>query len=207
MSNGDKNRVFREVYAARPFFLRLSPRIALARSEELAPNNNRELTSRSIETDGSPASILATRDWLDWRRLANSIWDSPCCFLRARRLRLSASFISIRTASASDRPRNSFTVPTVHPAASSRAFLPFLMSSSLSEPVVLAKSSLTSFNHRCRCLSRLLRENIEDNYSVRIHSIQNTESAGFIVHSQFMTSASNNRHGPRVRKFEQLSFL
>jgi hypothetical protein len=121
----------RQVYAARPFLLWYSPRIALARSAELAPSSNRALTSNSIETDGSPASILATLDWLDWRRLANSTWDRPYCFLRARTLRLRASFISIRAASASERPRNSFAVPTVHPAARSRARLLFLICHSL----------------------------------------------------------------------------
>ena len=48
------------------------PRIALVRSEELAPSTRRELTSRSMETEGSPASILATRDWLERSRFARS---------------------------------------------------------------------------------------------------------------------------------------
>jgi len=35
-----------------------------------APRISSELISRSNDTEGSPASILAMRDWLDWRRLA-----------------------------------------------------------------------------------------------------------------------------------------
>src|SRR5205809_2137989 len=36
------------------------------------PRISRDLTSRSRDTEGSPASIFAMRDWLDWRRLARS---------------------------------------------------------------------------------------------------------------------------------------
>lgn len=58
-------------YAARPFLLRTSPRMVLAKSLELAPRSRSELTRRSMDTDGSPASILATRDWLDSKRFAS----------------------------------------------------------------------------------------------------------------------------------------
>src|SRR5438128_2422842 len=103
------------------------PRIALARSATLAPSTSRELTSRSIDTDGSPASILATRDWLERRRLANSTCDTARRWRRSRRLRLKASFISMSAASASDRPRNSWTDPTAHPAALSFSRLLFFI--------------------------------------------------------------------------------
>jgi hypothetical protein len=43
-----------------------------ARSVGVSPNTNNDRISRSKETDGSPASILATRDWLDFSRFANS---------------------------------------------------------------------------------------------------------------------------------------
>ena len=49
-------------YAARGPAFFSPPLMALARSVELAPRSKRELTKRSIDTDGSPASIFATRD-------------------------------------------------------------------------------------------------------------------------------------------------
>src|SRR5439155_16530052 len=58
------------------------------RAEMIRDNSRREvprissdLISRSSDTEGSPASILAMRDWLDWRRFARS----ACVRLRRRR--------------------------------------------------------------------------------------------------------------------------
>src|SRR2546422_7164868 len=65
-----------------------------------------------METEGSPASILATRDWLERSRFASSTCDTPRRCRRSRRVRLRASFISMSAASASDRPRKSCTDPT-----------------------------------------------------------------------------------------------
>src|SRR5438093_12884500 len=45
------------------------------------PRISSDLTSRSRDTEGSPASIFAMRDWLDWRRWARS----ACVILRRRR--------------------------------------------------------------------------------------------------------------------------
>ena len=46
--------------------------MSLARSRFDMPRASNERTSRSSETDGSPASILATRDWLERRARARS---------------------------------------------------------------------------------------------------------------------------------------
>ena len=46
--------------------MRYVPRtIDFASSSRDAPNASKDLTSKSIDTLGSPASIFATRDWLD----------------------------------------------------------------------------------------------------------------------------------------------
>ena len=37
----------------------------------VSPMASRDFTSRSMETDGSPFSILAIRDWLDFNFLAS----------------------------------------------------------------------------------------------------------------------------------------
>ena len=48
--------------------------ISLATSFFEAPRVNRDFITRSKDTEASPASILATRDWLDDINFANSIW-------------------------------------------------------------------------------------------------------------------------------------
>src|SRR4249920_1572806 len=143
--------------------------MALARSAELAPSCKRELTKRSIDTDGSPASILATRDWLDWSRSASWTCDRPCFFRRSRRLWLSASFISMRTASASYSPRNSLTDPTTQPAAFSLARLLFLMATPLLiDSVVFTQPELTGCDNRLWCLLCLFQKHIENDHRITI---------------------------------------
>src|SRR5258708_40011416 len=51
--------------------------IALAISFFFAPAANSARIKRSSETAGSLASILATRDWLERRRFANSCCERP----------------------------------------------------------------------------------------------------------------------------------
>src|SRR5439155_6239170 len=121
----------RPAYATARRLLLPSPRIVLARSAALAPSTSRELTNRSMETDGSPASILATRDWLERRRLASSTCDTPRLCRRSRRLRLRDNFISMSAASASDKSKNSCTDPTAQPAALSLSRLLFFIPPSL----------------------------------------------------------------------------
>lgn len=92
--------------------------LAISRLE--APNARRVRMSRSRDTEGSPASILATLDWLDFTRLARSPWVSR------RRVRHSRSFdarlilSSTYAASSGERLRNSTVLPTLQPLASRR---------------------------------------------------------------------------------------
>ena len=85
-----------------------------------APRASSVRTRRSMETELSPASIFAARDWLDLMALATS----DCVMLRRslwfRRLSASLSLISMYASSWEERPRNSFALPTVHPLASRR---------------------------------------------------------------------------------------
>src|SRR5437870_690494 len=62
-----------EAYAARDSLWA----IALAMSFFFAPAASSARIRRSIETAGSLASIFATLDWLERRRLANSVCESP----------------------------------------------------------------------------------------------------------------------------------
>src|SRR5437667_3605242 len=174
------------------------PRIALARSAAPAPSTSRELTSRSIETDGSPASILAMRDWLERRRLASSTCDTPCRCRRSRRLRLKDSFISMSVASASDRPRNSCTDPTAHPAALSFSRLLFFIPS-LSyarQLVVVAQPAFAGLQDRPGRLPSLFAEDLQDDDGIKIGPVYDTERGGHIVDAQFMAPRPDGWHRP-----------
>ena len=67
-----RNFVFCMDYAA----LRSVGVNAICMSRVVAPLAMSARTIKSSETEGSPASILAMRDWLDFMRCARSIWES-----------------------------------------------------------------------------------------------------------------------------------
>ena len=80
--------------------------------------------SKSMETVGSPDSILATRDWLDCTAAANIVLRQPLAFV----MRLLMSFRQLeaqldQAASSADRPRNSLASPTFQPRPVSLARL------------------------------------------------------------------------------------
>lgn len=97
--------------------------IARAKSLRDALRARRERTRRSIETDGSPASILATRDWLDRRCAANCSWVSPWRLRRSFKNSLKASLNSINRFSPGVNLKNSRAELTFQPLASKRLFL------------------------------------------------------------------------------------
>lgn len=73
-----------------------------------------------MDTLASPASILATRDWLEPILAASWLCDMlllPRCFFKAE---LRATLISTSSLSSVERPRKSATEPTWNPASSSR---------------------------------------------------------------------------------------
>src|SRR5207249_3850924 len=183
--------------------------MVLARSAGLTPRTSRELTNRSIETDGSPASILATRDWLECRRLASSICETPRRWRRSRRLLLKDSFISMSAASASDRPKNSCTDPTAHPAALSFSRLDFFIASFLDRRSdgrsraagvrmrqSPAAASVGSFS-----------EDLQHDDGIRIGPVHDAKRPGDIVDAQFMASRPNGRHRTRIRKRQRFAAL
>jgi hypothetical protein len=65
-----------------------------ARSLRVAPRAISERTRRSRDTEGSAASIFATRDWLDPMRFASSTWERRFRFLRSFNLLPRATFSS-----------------------------------------------------------------------------------------------------------------
>src|SRR5437867_2565221 len=160
-----------------------------ARSRFDAPRARSERIKRSMETDGSPPSIFATRDWLERSSFARSVW-LRFRFCR-RRLRLSASRSrnSTYAASSSDRPRNSCAVPNLQPFASSLCFL-------LLRILVFLQSPATSVQDRGRRLGGLLREYLGNNDRVRIDSIDDAPRNSLVYDPQLVASRPNGRHRP-----------
>src|SRR5437870_3203516 len=89
-------------------------------SRREVPRISRDLTSRSKDTEGSPASIFAMRDWLDWRRLARSACVRLRRRRRSRRPTANRALRSIYAASSALRRRNSWAFPNFQPFASKR---------------------------------------------------------------------------------------
>src|SRR5437667_7930460 len=68
-----------------------------------------------METVASPASILATRDWLVSRRTASSSCVRCFLFRNSRRHPARARLVSMYAMSASDKSKNSLADPSTHP--------------------------------------------------------------------------------------------
>lgn len=172
----------------------------LDNSQREAPRMSSDLTSRSNDTEGSPASILATRDWLDWRRFAR-----PAC-VRLRRRRRSRSPVASRTlrsiyaASSALRPRNSRAVPIFQPLASSRRRFS-------SRIVVLPQSADACVNDALRRRSRLLAEDLQDHHGVGVEPVHDSPVTSGVTDSQLVTARARNRHRPRPRQAKRLPLL
>jgi hypothetical protein len=91
--------------------------VAFATCFRSAPAARRAFTSKSSDTDASPASILATRDWLEPRAAARSFCDMFRFCRSCFKLRLSASLASTYADSSAVTSRNSAAVPTAQPFA------------------------------------------------------------------------------------------
>lgn len=140
--------------------------------------------SKSNVTDGSPASILATRDWLDLTRRANPCWVRRLRCLRAFKLFASLTLSSTYAASFGESPRNSAAVPKRQPFDSRR----FLFDSRI---VITPKPTFTRlYSLRCgpRCL---LVENLHDNDRIWVDSVHNSPGHTCIVDPQLVTTRTD----------------
>src|SRR5450432_166782 len=164
------------------------------------PSASIDLTSKSSETVGSPASILATRDWLDFIVCASSTWVTP--FACRRALRPSASFSrnSIYISSWTDKPSNSFALPIFQPLDSS--FLRLLSRIS----VLLQAIPARCYNAFGR-LTGFLGEHLKNHNCVLIDPVQHTPLALRIIDSQLMAAWPNACHRPGLRHRKGLAAL
>lgn len=103
--------------------------IHFAISAELAPILNRDRTSRSRETERSPASIFAIRDWLDPGKWASAVCVSPRFSLTSFTPAARANFISMNWASSVLNSRKSAASPTVQRELPRRRFYSVFMAS------------------------------------------------------------------------------
>src|SRR6056297_275372 len=172
----------------------------LAMSRLSAPSAIRDRTSRSTDTVGSPASIFATRDWLEPRLFASSTCVS---FFRDRRaLRPSASFnrSSMYACSSAERPRKSGASPTSQPASVNFLRL-------LARIVVLLETSLAGLDDFIRRRRSFLAEDIADNDRVDICSVDNSPGRSIVGNPKFVAAPADSGHGTRVWKAQFIAPL
>src|SRR3990172_5323112 len=178
-----------------------------ASSLRVVPMASRERIRRSMETEGSPASILATRDWLEPSSFASWPWESR---LRARRSlsrRLSVSFSSTRAASASVRPKNSVTLPTVQPARRRRSRLFLFMGSTSLRLVVHPETAPTVLNDPVRGLPARFGKDLQNHDGVGVDPINDAPVVSAVSNTQLSSPPPHPSHNPRMRHPEVLAHL
>jgi hypothetical protein len=170
-----------------------------ARSRFVAPVAKNARSSKSSEMLGSPASIFATRDWLDRSFFASAAWVTPCRIRRCFNAPLTAKRVSTRAASSADNSKNSAAPPTRQPAASTRfRFLASILVSS-SYRVVQTKPAPAILNHARRRLLRPFLKDIRNNDRIVIKPIDNPPRLAGVHDSQLVAPSPDRPHRPRVR--------
>lgn len=178
-----------------------------AKSRFVAPVPKKARSSRSSEILGSPASILATRDWLEWSLLARAAWVTPSSWRRVRNARLTARRISTRAASSADSARKSAAFPVFHPAASRR--FRFFASISITSrgSIILREPSPTVLNDSHRRLLRGLLKDIGHHDCVWIQAADDSPRLPGVDHAKLMTARADPRHRARMRHPKAVTLL
>src|ERR1700735_5258478 len=159
----------------------------VANSRLDVPSASSDLTSRSSDTVGSPASILATRDWLDLMARASPTCVTPRACRRGFRTpagfrrRLTEDF------SSSVIPRNSFGVPILQPLDSSFLRL-------LSRTVVLLQTLAARCNYGLGRSTGLLREDLQNYNGVGINPVDHPPVTAGANDSQLVASRGDAWH-------------
>ena len=155
---------------------------------------------KSSETEGSPTSSFATRDWLDLRIFASSTCVSFCYVRNFLKLVLSFNFNSMYEDSSSDKLRNSAVEPIFQPFFSKLfCFCLFIF--------IILYSFFTHIYNTLRRLLRFLFEYFKNYYCVIINSLNNPPSIPFVIYSQFIAIRTYTRHWSRMWHFQFLSHL
>src|SRR5579863_1217676 len=165
-----------------------------------APSARIDFTRRSSDTVGSPASIFATRDWLDFSVFARLTWVTPDARRRALRPSASLSRSSIYISSWFESPRRSLVLPSFQPLDSSFLRL-------FSRIVILLKALPASVNDGFGCLTGLLGKYFENHNGIGVDSIHDAPGTGDVVYAQLMASRPDTSHRPRLRHRQQFTAL
>src|ERR1043166_6816923 len=175
----------------------LEPR-TLARSFRVAPIARRARISRSSETPGSPASILATRDWLDLIFLASSACESFLLWRRRLKFSLRRNFNSTKAASSGESSRKSVAEPTLQPAASSllRFAASICPSPLFRQCVVLPETPPAIIDYAFGRLPGHLLENVGYDDCVPVNPVNDAPRLIPVHDAQFVTSSADVRHRP-----------
>src|SRR3990172_12653288 len=181
----------------------------LARSFFEAPRARSDRNMRSSETVESPASIFATRDWLEPRSFASRTCEIFFRILSLRTLSLSARRTSTKATSSGVRPRNSSAPPTLQPLACRRSS--FLLSISQPPyhelPVVVGKSTSASIHNRLWYISTLLGEDFQHNDRIFVDTVHYSPGCDPINDTKLVAPGPDGRHGPRMRQTQSLPTL
>jgi len=169
-------------------------------SRREAPRISRDLIRRSNDTEGSPASIFAIRDWLDWRRVASSACVRLRRRRRSRRSVASRTLRSIYAASSVLRRRNSWAVPIFQPPASRRRRFS-------SRTVVLPQPADARINDGLWRRPDLLAEDLQNHHGVRVKPVHDSPVSCSITYSQLVTARTKIGHRPRLRHANRLPLL
>ena len=192
-------------FAAELVVIRLYRRpMMAARSRFDAPSASSDLMRRSSETVGSPASIFATRDWLDFSEAASATCVMPRDVRRSLSPSASFSRSSMYASSSSVRPRKSLTVPKTHPF-----FCSFfrLLSFILVVTAVPLEALFAHLNQTFRRLLGLLGKDRENQNGISVNAVNHSPICLGIVDPQFMAARPNRRHGLRFWHSKRLSLL
>ena len=176
----------------------------------LAPSVKRTRRSRSVLTDRSAASILATLDWLDPQRFATSAWVSPRRSRRLRRPVARAALVSMNRCSSADRSRKSAASPTVQPARSRRCRLVFCTGSislCLGQSPERLQSPPAVTDDRAWRSGGLLAEHLQNHHGISCQAVHDPPCLAAISDAQFVASGPNGRHWPRSRQTQRFTLL
>ncbi len=172
---------------------------AVMRSLSLPPAEKNPRSIRSRETSFEEASILATRDWLEPIRSANSCCVSWLLSLSRRTPRPTMSRNSIICRSSSVKPRNSAASPIFQPAASKASR--FLASTAIlstirlfCHPVKSLQTTLAVEDNMLRRLLSGLGKHRDNHDGIRIEAIDDAPALTLVSNSQLMASRTDVRH-------------
>ena len=156
----------------------------------------------------SAASIFATRDWLEPKRRATSVWVRPRCSRRCRRPAARASFVSMNRRSSADSSKKVPASATVHPARSSRLRFSLRMRSfPLTEGLERLQALSTLADHRGRSRGRLFAEHVENHHRIWRDVVDNAPCLVPIDEASLVASSGDRWHRPGTGQADRLTLL